>query len=95
MNRIRQERNMREVYRRSKGILFAFVTSGNEVTADAHEQFAREQGLQNAYRISGDDYNRPRELFAFERLPFYLLLDERGHMIKRAARMALSSELEE
>ncbi|TGV04795.1 thioredoxin domain-containing protein [Flavivirga rizhaonensis] len=43
--------------------------------------FVKEQELKNTYRLSTDDYNYLRQLFKFNGIPKYVVIDKNGDVI--------------
>ena len=45
---------------------------------DFFEKYSTENALKNSYRVTADEYLSLRELFKFNSIPRYVLVDETG-----------------
>jgi thiol-disulfide isomerase/thioredoxin len=78
---IKSGKEMREKYTAEGLIDFIYVTSESESPKDRYDKFVEEHGLKHTVRLSDDDYAYMRQLFAFNGIPRYVLLDEEGRVL--------------
>jgi len=78
---IRQHKALREKYINSSDMAFVFITSDYESPLSAYDNFVKEQELTNTNRISADQYHYLRQLFRFNGIPRYVLVDRDGKII--------------
>ena len=58
------------------GLLFIYGYSQK-----TYDSFVKEQELKNLYRLSTDKYNYLRQLFKFNGIPRYVVIDKNGDVI--------------
>jgi len=94
---IKQHKALREQYKDSPDIDFIFITSENESPLQRYNEFVAEQELKNTYRINADQYRYLRQLFRFNGIPRYVLVDKEGRILddNYDARSNLDTKLEE
>ena len=78
---IRQHKTLRERYKDSPDVDFVFITSENESPLSAYNNFVNEQELTHTYRLTADQYRYMRQLFRFNGIPRYVLVDREGKII--------------
>jgi len=78
---IKQNKTLREKYKDSPGLAFLFITSDYESPISAYDSFVKEQELTHTYRIDADQYRFLRQLFRFNGIPRYVLVDKEGKII--------------
>ena len=78
---IKQTKTLREKYKDSKDVDFVFITSDSESPLSAYDKFVNEQELTNTYRLTADQYRYMRQLFRFNGIPRYVLVDREGKIL--------------
>ena len=78
---IRQHKTLREKHKDSSDMAFLFITSDYESPINAYDNFVNEQELTHTYRINADQYRFLRQLFRFNGIPRYVLVDKEGKII--------------
>ena len=78
---IRQTKTLREKYKDSQDVAFVFITSDYESPLSAYDKFVDEQELTNTYRLNADQYRYLRQLFRFNGIPHYVLVDREGKIL--------------
>jgi len=78
---IKQHKFLREKYKDNKDVDFVFITSENESPLSAYDKFVNEQELINTYRLNADQYRYMRQLFRFNGIPRYILVDREGKIM--------------
>ncbi|MDR2651415.1 MAG: TlpA family protein disulfide reductase [Prevotellaceae bacterium] len=78
---IKKGKTMRESYKDSKDVAFVFITGINESPLDKYNEFVKEHGLENSYRVSELDYLSFRQLFAFNGIPHYVVVNREGRIV--------------
>ena len=81
ISNIRQQKTLREKYKNSPDVAFVFITSEKESPSNAYDFFVDEQELTNTYRISADQFQYLRQLFRFNGIPRYVLVDKEGKIV--------------
>lgn len=98
---IKAQKEARAKYKDSPDVAFLFITNDRESPLNDYEKFVKEQELTNVYRIKQDDYLYLRELFKFNGIPRYVMVDREGrimddnfqmHNFERALQEALKEE---
>lgn len=77
-------RNMKQVrgkYAGNPDFDFVFITDVRSSPENNYNDFVKEQELANTYRIPQDDFNYLRQLFKFNGIPRYVVIDRKGHII--------------
>jgi thiol-disulfide isomerase/thioredoxin len=59
---------------------FIFITDTENTSESFFESYCEQQYMKNSYRISGDDYRMLRELFNFNGIPHYVLVNADGRI---------------
>lgn len=79
---IKQMRPIREKYTGSKDLAFVYITDEASSPLGSYNKFVTENAMgDNLNRISVDDYNYLRQLFKFNGIPRYVLLDREGNVV--------------
>jgi len=78
---IRHYKTLREKYKDSPDVDFVFITAEDESPLSAYEKFVNEQELTHTYRLTADQYRYMRQLFRFNGIPHYVLVDREGKII--------------
>lgn len=78
---IKQMKETRKEYKENANFEFVFVTDENQSPIESYDKFVKEQELENIYRLSSDDYNRLRQLFKFNGIPRYIVVDKKGEVV--------------
>lgn len=69
---------IREEYKENPKVSFVFITSEDESPLEGYNKFVKEQGMTNSYRLNSDDYRYLRQLFKFNGIPRYVVVDKEG-----------------
>lgn len=78
---IKKNKPVRESYTDSKDIEFLFLTSYEESPEDRYKEFVKEQELQHTYRLPSDDFIYLRQLFKFNGIPRYIVINKEGQVM--------------
>ena len=79
---IEKHADLRKEYRNSPDIKFIFVTSNQDSPEKAYESYAEKHLKEETIcRLPQSDYNYLRELFRFNGIPRYVLLDRDGKLL--------------
>ena len=78
---IKQHKALREQYKGNPNVDFVFITSEGESPLTPYNNFVKEQELKNTYRINADQYRYLRQLFRFNGIPRYVLVDKEGKIL--------------
>ena len=78
---IKRMKEIRATYKNSKDIDFVFITSKRESPERTYNKFITDQDLVNTYRLEQDDFNYLRQLFSFNGIPQYIVLNKNGDVI--------------
>ena len=81
VSNIKQQKELRKKYRDSPDMAFIFITSESESPAGAYNNFVEEQELIHTYRLNADQYRYLRQLFRFNGIPRYVLVDGEGNIL--------------
>jgi len=81
LSSIKQHKSMREKYKDSKDVDFVFITSVAESPINAYNKLVEEQELTNTHRLTADEYRYLRQLFRFNGIPRYLIVDREGRIL--------------
>ena len=84
---IKQMKATREKYKDNKDFDFIFITDERGSPKADYDKFVAEQGMKNIYRLSVDDYNYLRQLFKFNGIPHYTVIDKVGNVISNNFQM--------
>lgn len=78
---IKQMKDTRKQYKKDPNFEFVFITDESQSPIASYDKFVKEQELENIYRLPTDDYNRLRQLFKFNGIPRYIVVDKKGEVI--------------
>lgn len=78
---IKTQLPLRAQYKNNPDFDFVFITSEDESPEKAYGKFINEQALEHTYRINSDDYLSLRELFKFNGIPRYVVIDKEGKVL--------------
>ena len=84
---IKQMKATREKYKDNKDFDFIFITDERSSPKGDYDKFVNEQGMKNIYRLSIDDYNYLRQLFKFNGIPHYTVIDRQGNVLSNNFQM--------
>jgi len=72
---------LREKFAGNPDFDFVFITDERSSPEKQYNEVVKEQGLTNVYRIPKDDFNHLRQLFKFNGIPRYVVIDPQGRVI--------------
>ena len=75
---IRNMKAFREEMKENKELVFVFITSEGGSPKDAYDKFVKDQNLVNTYRVTEDEDRYLCQLFQFNGIPHYVLIDKDG-----------------
>lgn len=78
---IKSMKASREKYSGNKDFDFIFITNESRSPEARYTKFVEEQALENTFRLSNDDYNYLSQLFKFNGIPRYVLIDKQGNVL--------------
>jgi thiol-disulfide isomerase/thioredoxin len=78
---IKENKEIRETYKDSKELEFIFITAEDQSPLTRYNEFVKEQELVHTYRLSADDFNYLRELFRFNGIPHYAVINKEGQVL--------------
>jgi thiol-disulfide isomerase/thioredoxin len=78
---IKQMKNTRAKYAANPDFDFIFITDQKSSPEKDYNDFVKDQELKNINRISTDDFNQLRQLFKFNGIPRYVVIDKNGDVI--------------
>ncbi|WP_111309054.1 TlpA family protein disulfide reductase [Confluentibacter sediminis] len=78
---IERMKQTRKKHEGNKDFDFIFITDERGSPIGKYNEFVKEQDLKNIYRLSTDDYNYLRQLFKFNGIPKYVVIDKNGDVI--------------
>lgn len=78
---IKHMKETRKKYEGNTDFDFVFITDQRSSPEKNYNDFVKEQELKNTYRISTDEYNLLRQLFRFNGIPRYVVIDQKGDVI--------------
>lgn len=78
---IERNKPLRENYKGSKDLEFVFITSEQESPLQRYNDFVKKQDLVNTFRLSSDDFLYLRQLFKFNGIPRYVLINKEGQVL--------------
>lgn len=84
---IQNMKETREKYVDNPDFDFVFITDERSSPEKSYTNFIKEQELKNSYRISNDEFNMLRQLFRFNGIPHYVVIDQKGDVIDDNFRM--------
>ena len=78
---IKEMKETRKKYKDNKDFEFVFITDKGQSPLESYDKFVKEQELEKIYRLDSDDYNYLRQLFKFNGIPHYVVIDKKGDVI--------------
>jgi|GEM_PF-198673 len=78
---IKHYKETREKYRNNPDFDFVFITSEQESPQQSYDDFIAEQELIHTHRLSADDFRLLRQLFKFNGIPRYVVIDPEGRVL--------------
>lgn len=78
---IKQMNETRKEYIDNENFEFVFITDKSQSPLETYNKFVKEQELDKTYRLESDDYNYLRQLFKFNGIPHYIVVDKKGEVI--------------
>lgn len=78
---IKTMKPIREKYKNNPDFDFIFITNKRESPEGRYNKFVEEQGMKNTFRLSKDEYNYLRQLFKFNGIPRYVVIDKQGKIL--------------
>lgn len=78
---IKNMKTLRDKYAENPDFDFIFITDERSSPEKKYNDFVKEQDLKNIYRLPKDDYNYLRQLFKFNGIPKYIVIDAKGEVI--------------
>jgi len=78
---IKQMKETRNEYKDNKDFEFVFISDESLSPLEHYNKFVEEQELKINYRLTSDDYNYLRQLFKFNGIPRYVVIDKKGDVI--------------
>jgi len=78
---IKHYKETRKKYRNNPDFDFVFVTSEQESPKQSYDDFITEQELVHTHRLSADDFRLLRQLFKFNGIPRYVVIDPEGGVL--------------
>ncbi|WP_083631236.1 TlpA family protein disulfide reductase [Labilibacter marinus] len=78
---IKRMKETRKQYASNPDVDFVFITNDRSTPLSKYDKFVKEQDLINTYRISNNDYLYLRQLFKFNGIPRYVVIDKDGKVL--------------
>jgi len=78
---IKRMKETREKYKDNPDFDFVFITDESQSPQKTYDQFIAEQELEHVYRVDQSTYHRFRDLFSFNGIPRYIVLDKTGNVV--------------
>ncbi len=78
---IKRMKPTREKYKDNTEFDFIFITDEGSSPIETYNKLVSEQELKNTFRISKDDFHYLRQLFKFNGIPRYVVIDKEGKVI--------------
>ena len=78
---IKQMKEKRKECKDDKNFKFVFITDKSSSPLETYNKFVVGQELENCYRLALDDYNYLLQLFKFNSIPHYVVIDKNGEVI--------------
>ncbi len=83
---IESNKTYRTKYENNPEFEFIFITDESS-PENAYHTIVREQELTHSYRISTTDFNHLKETFKFHAIPYYVVVNKDGELIRKNFRM--------
>lgn len=78
---IKQMKDIRKKHKDNPDFEFVFITDQAQSPLAFYNKFTKEQEMENLHRVDTDIYNRFRQLFQFNGIPRYVVLNKNGEVI--------------
>lgn len=78
---IEMNRPLRQKYKGGKELEFLFITSEEDSPQARYDEFVKKQELENTYKLSADEYRYLRQLFKFNGIPRYVVVNKDGQIM--------------
>ncbi|WP_297094664.1 TlpA disulfide reductase family protein [uncultured Draconibacterium sp.] len=78
---IKQMKEIRKKYEGNPDFDFVFITDQRSSPEKNYNDLVKEQNMKNTYRISTDEFYMLRQLFRFNGIPHYVVIDQKGDVI--------------
>ncbi|UJH92108.1 TlpA family protein disulfide reductase [Antarcticibacterium sp. 1MA-6-2] len=78
---IKEMKGIRKTHENNPDIEFVFITDEAQSPLEYYNKFTKEQEMTNIHRVNTDTYNRFRQLFQFNGIPRYVVLNKKGELI--------------
>jgi thiol-disulfide isomerase/thioredoxin len=78
---IKRMQPVRQKYLDNPDFDFIFITDEKNSSEEDYKKFVSNQELKNTFRISNDDFNYLRQLFKFNGIPQYVVIDKNGDVL--------------
>ncbi|GGG72813.1 hypothetical protein GCM10007415_00120 [Parapedobacter pyrenivorans] len=78
---IKRHKETREKYYDNPDFEFVFITSERESPQTPYDDFIADQELAYTHRLSSDDFRLLRQLFKFNGIPRYIVIDPEGRVL--------------
>lgn len=78
---IKDRKETRAEHKGNPDFEFIFITSDGESPLDRYNTFVEEQQLEHTYRLTDDEYLYLRQLFKFNGIPRYVVIDKEGRVL--------------
>jgi thiol-disulfide isomerase/thioredoxin len=78
---IKRMKETRAKYANNPDFDFVFITDQRSSPEQNYTNFVKEQEMKNTYRLSTDEFNLLRQLFKFNGIPRYVVIDQKGDVI--------------
>ena len=78
---IKEMKQIRKEYENNPDFEFVFITDEAQSPIESYNILVKEQEMKNIHRIDTDVYNRFRQLFQFNGIPKYVVLNKDGDLI--------------
>ncbi len=84
---IKSMKETRAQYKEHPELVFIFLTDEGQSPLAAYDKFVEEQEMEFTHRLTNDEYVYLRQLFAFNGIPRYVLVDKEGKIVSNDYRM--------
>ncbi|GEM_PF-1691249 len=78
---IKKQYTLRENFANNPDFDFVFITPEDQTPKEDYSKFVTEQKLTNTHYLNTSDFHYLRELFKFNGIPRYIIIDESGKLI--------------
>ncbi|WP_417885624.1 TlpA family protein disulfide reductase [Zunongwangia sp.] len=78
---IKRMKKIREKYKNNPDFEFVFITDESQSPKKSYDKFIAEQELEHVYRVDQSTFHRFRDLFSFNGIPRYIVMDKAGDVV--------------